>query len=138
MQHSFQSWNANLLVYLDNLSGYFVLLVAVAICVIAYTYWLVPTDKILFQEHSVNSEPQSSESSETRNQIPTNSNFKLGQHKTIVDQLKSHLTEEELANEKKIESQQLEEIFKLMKDQENKFQLGSKQDIQDQLKLYGL
>uniref|UniRef100_A0A8D9B977 Matrix-remodeling-associated protein 7 helical domain-containing protein n=1 Tax=Cacopsylla melanoneura TaxID=428564 RepID=A0A8D9B977_9HEMI len=130
MQQSFQSWNTNFLVYLDNLSGYFVLAILIAIIVIVFTYWLVPTDKILFQEYAA--ESQSSVTQEAT------SNVRLGNHKTIVDQLKSHLTEEDLAEEKKIESQQLEEIFKLMKNQEDKFHIESKQDIQDQLKLYGL
>lgn len=50
MQHSFQSWNTNLLVFLNNLSGYFVLAVVLSILVIVYSYWLVPTDKLLFQD----------------------------------------------------------------------------------------
>ncbi|KAI5720856.1 hypothetical protein M8J77_012534 [Diaphorina citri] len=140
MQHSFQSWNTNLLVFLNNLSGYFVLAVVLSILVIVYSYWLVPTDKLLFQDQggAVDNQSPQKDNHSTGSQESIGPKLKLGQSKTIVDQLKSHLTEEELANEKRIESQQLEEIFKLMKNQEDKFHLGSKQDIQDQLKLYGL
>lgn len=95
----------------------------------------MPTDKLLFQEHGLEIDSQLVENSLTQN--PNTSNLRSVPHKTIVDKLKSHLTEEELANEKKIESQQLEEIFKLMQTQD-KFQLGSKEDIQNQLELYGL
>lgn len=53
MQQEFQSWNANLLVFIDNISGYFVLGVVLAFVVIVCTFWLVPTDKILFPDHSI-------------------------------------------------------------------------------------
>lgn len=146
MQESFQSWDSNFIVFLDNLSVVFVLSVLVALFALVLSYWLVPTDKLLFQDcyqathqgHSVTS-GKSGES--VKNEDPSDrllSQLSHGKRKSIADKLRHQLSEEELAYEKRVESEQLEEIFKLMKNQHEKFSVDSKQDIEEQLKLYGL
>lgn len=53
-----------------------------------------------------------------------------------MKKIEEDMTEEQKANEREIQRQQMEAIFKLMEDQEEKFGVGTMDDMQEQMKLY--
>ncbi|XP_039283676.1 matrix-remodeling-associated protein 7-like isoform X2 [Nilaparvata lugens] len=54
----------------------------------------------------------------------------------IVQQISSGLTEDQLKEEREAEAQQLAEIFQLLQNQEDKFNVSSMEELEDQMKLY--
>ncbi|XP_021932573.1 matrix-remodeling-associated protein 7 isoform X2 [Zootermopsis nevadensis] len=64
------------------------------------------------------------------------SQIKMSRQKAIVEQLSAGLTEEQLQQEKETERKQLEAIFQLLKEQEDKFHVNSMEELEDQLRLY--
>ncbi|KAK3612271.1 hypothetical protein CHS0354_039552 [Potamilus streckersoni] len=64
------------------------------------------------------------------------SEVKKAQLRVTNKKLEQSLTEEQLKDEREIQRKQLEEIFKLIKDQNDKFGISSIDDIQEQMKLY--
>nr|CAD7426594.1 unnamed protein product [Timema monikensis] len=62
--------------------------------------------------------------------------LKIARQEAIVQQLSAGMTEEQLEEEKEMEKQQLEAILQLLRQQEEKFQVGSMEELQDQLRLY--
>ncbi|KAL3876047.1 hypothetical protein ACJMK2_033932 [Sinanodonta woodiana] len=64
------------------------------------------------------------------------SEVKKAQLRVTNKKLEQNLTVEQLKDEREIQRKQLEEIFKLIKDQNDKFGISSIDDIQEQMKLY--
>nr|CAD7405665.1 unnamed protein product [Timema poppensis] len=62
--------------------------------------------------------------------------LKIARQEAIVQQLSAGMTEEQLEEEKEMEKQQLEAILQLLRQQEEKFQVGSMEELEDQLRLY--
>jgi len=58
--------------------------------------------------------------------------------KLATKRIQETLTQEQIDEEKKVQQQQLEAIFKLMQEQSEKFGLTSMDDVQDQMSLYNL
>ena len=53
-----------------------------------------------------------------------------------MKKIEEEMTQDQKENERAIQREQLEAIFKLMAEQEDKFGINSMDDMQDQMKLY--
>lgn len=149
-----QSWLENLSIYNDNLSVYYIGSIIISLVSVLLTWWYHRYEKNQRQNATLHSQLSGDENyadniheeqcvthseekaSVGESSIHTWSQIKAARHSAIVDQLTASLTDEQLQEERKIEAQQLEAIFKLLQNQEDKFQVGTMQELQDQLKLY--
>lgn len=61
---------------------------------------------------------------------------KLTKQKAALKEIESHMTDEQVEEERRTQKKQLEEIFKLMAEQKEHFGINSVDDVQDQMKLY--
>ena len=61
---------------------------------------------------------------------------KLTKQKAALKEIQSHMSEEQVEEERQTQKKQLEEIFKLMAEQKEHFGINSVDDVQDQMKLY--
>lgn len=70
--------------------------------------------------------------------IETKTQHLAGPQKTkkLVEEVAKRMSDEQKAEERRIQSEQLEAIFNLVQNQQDTFGIGSLQDIQDQFKLY--
>ncbi|BFZ03181.1 hypothetical protein BsWGS_06219 [Bradybaena similaris] len=64
--------------------------------------------------------------------------FKRVQQSVATRTIEKSLTEQQLQEEREVQRRQLGEIFRLMQQQEERFGIGSMDDMQEQLKLYAL
>ncbi|CAG5126505.1 unnamed protein product [Candidula unifasciata] len=64
--------------------------------------------------------------------------FKRVQQSVATKTIEKSLTEQQLMEEKEIQRKQLAEIFRLMQEQEERFGIGSMDDMKEQMKLYAL
>lgn len=150
-----ESWLENLSIYNDNLSVYYIGSIVISLVSVLLTWWYHRYEKNRRQSLISNSQLSREEdfadnfgeeeqnitfSEEKTNlnesNIHTWSQIKAARQSAIVEQLTASLTDEQLQEERKIEAQQLEAIFQLLQNQEDKFHVGSMQELQDQLKLY--
>eukprot|EP00057_Strongylocentrotus_purpuratus_P003461 XP_003726707.1 PREDICTED: matrix-remodeling-associated protein 7 [Strongylocentrotus purpuratus] len=56
--------------------------------------------------------------------------------KKLVEEVSKRMSDEQKVEERRIQSEQLEAIFKLVQNQQDTFGIGSLEDIEDQFKLY--
>ncbi|KAH9514470.1 hypothetical protein Btru_025335 [Bulinus truncatus] len=64
--------------------------------------------------------------------------IKRVQQSVATKSIAKHLTEDQLKEEREVQRRQLEEIFKLMQEQQDRFGIGTMDDMQEQLKLYAM
>lgn len=64
--------------------------------------------------------------------------IKRVQQKVATKSIAKTLTEDQLQEEKEIQRQQLAEIFRLMQEQQDRFGIGTMDDMQEQMKLYAV
>ncbi|KAG8295400.1 hypothetical protein J6590_081280 [Homalodisca vitripennis] len=64
------------------------------------------------------------------------SKLKIGRQTLLAEKVAASLTEEQLLEEREVEKQQLEAIFQLLQSQQDKFQVASIEELENQLKLY--
>jgi len=62
--------------------------------------------------------------------------IKKTQHRVAQQKIESTMTEQERSKERDIQRQQLEEIFRVMEEQKEKFGVNDVSDVQEQLKMY--
>lgn len=61
---------------------------------------------------------------------------KKARQRVALQKIESEMSSEQRHREREIQRQQLENIFKLMEDQKERFGVGSVDDVQEQMKLY--
>ena len=64
------------------------------------------------------------------------SQIKQTQHRLTQDKIMSKLTRQQLEEEREIQRRQLEDIFRLMEENKEKFGVNDVDDVRDQMKLY--
>lgn len=64
------------------------------------------------------------------------SEVKKARHRVATKEIRQNLTAEDMVNEKDIQRKQIEDIFKLMEQNSDKFGTSSEADVQQQMKLY--
>ncbi|GFR91889.1 matrix-remodeling-associated protein 7-like [Elysia marginata] len=64
--------------------------------------------------------------------------IKRVQQKVATKSIAETLTEDQLREEKEIQRQQLADIFRLMQEQQDRFGIGTMDDMQEQMKLYAV
>jgi len=64
------------------------------------------------------------------------SQIKQTKHRVAQQQIESKMSQEERDKEREIQRRQLEEIFRVMEEQKDKFGVNDVMDIQEQLKMY--
>ncbi|CAL1527480.1 unnamed protein product [Lymnaea stagnalis] len=64
--------------------------------------------------------------------------IKRVQQSVATRTIAKNLTEEQLNEEREVQRKQLAEIFKLMQEQQDRFGIGSMDDMQEQMKLYAV
>ena len=60
------------------------------------------------------------------------------QQKVANKSIAETLTEDQLKEEREIQRQQLADIFRLMQEQQDRFGIGTMDDMQEQMKLYSV
>nr|XP_018899079.1 PREDICTED: uncharacterized protein LOC109031783 [Bemisia tabaci] len=126
-------------IYLSNVSTYYILSIIISLLSVFVTIYyksrtLVPTEE--------RSTPITTDSSKQEN--PDEDSMLSNMSPVLIKQfLKAQvpqklLTEDQLSEEKRVEKKQMEAIFKLMQEQQSKFQINSMDDLQEQMQLYGV
>ncbi|XP_059155522.1 uncharacterized protein LOC131940751 [Physella acuta] len=64
--------------------------------------------------------------------------IKRVQQSVATKSIAKNLTEEQLEEERKVQQKQLAEIYKLMQEQQDRFGIGSMEDMQEQMRLYAV
>ncbi|XP_045213505.1 matrix-remodeling-associated protein 7-like [Mercenaria mercenaria] len=64
------------------------------------------------------------------------SEVKKARHRVATQEIRQNLTAEDMEKEREIQRKQLEDIFKLMEQNSDKFGASSEEDIRQQMKLY--
>jgi len=64
------------------------------------------------------------------------SQIKQTKHRVAQQQIESKMSQEDRDKEREIQRRQLEEIFRVMEEQKDKFGVNDVTDIQEQLKMY--
>lgn len=62
--------------------------------------------------------------------------IKQTKHRIAQQKIEATMTQEERNQEREIQHRQMEEIFRVMEDQKDKFGVNDMADIQDQMKMY--
>lgn len=142
----FSEYTKNLLIYYNNLSTYYVICVFMSVTAIILT-WIFHTkdldtedaklesennDETTTEDVAANKEENDDVSDDVENIIASYKNTK----KVTIDQLAAELTDDQLEEEKEAERAQLAAILELLKQQEDKFQVGSMEELEGQLRLY--
>ncbi|KDR12664.1 matrix-remodeling-associated protein 7 isoform X1 [Zootermopsis nevadensis] len=131
----YSSWLSNFRVYCDNLSVYYICTILLSFLAVFLTWWLQDTERKYISDTNYSNE-QANDLLEMSNNESILSQIKMSRQKAIVEQLSAGLTEEQLQQEKETERKQLEAIFQLLKEQEDKFHVNSMEELEDQLRLY--
>uniref|UniRef100_A0A1B6LXW1 Matrix-remodeling-associated protein 7 helical domain-containing protein n=1 Tax=Graphocephala atropunctata TaxID=36148 RepID=A0A1B6LXW1_9HEMI len=142
----------NLSIYNDSLSIYYLGSVFVSILSVVFSWWYhkhivskVETSKIDGKRMIKKKEAtQPSGSALGEDELDCEetdgeeiiSKIKLGRQTLLAEKVAATLTEEQLQEEREVEKQQLEAIFQLLQTQQEKFQVASIKELEDQLKLY--
>jgi CRISPR/Cas system CSM-associated protein Csm2 small subunit len=101
------------------------------------TWWLLDSDrKHPEDDDNFQNNQQANDPVEINDSESILSQIKMSRHKAIAEELSSGLTEEQLQQEKETEKKQLEAIFQLLKEQQDKFNVNSMEELKDQLRLY--
>ncbi|KAL1128992.1 hypothetical protein AAG570_013524 [Ranatra chinensis] len=140
-------WIENLTIYGDNLSAYYVVCALVSFLAVIFTWWtqrgLATDNKMTDQGDPVSS--SSEESLTTQQESPDNNEANLDENIkkltkaercALLDEVAQTLSEDQIQQEKEMEKQQLENIFELLKQQQEKFQIESIEELEDQMKFY--
>ncbi|PNF32548.1 hypothetical protein B7P43_G02420 [Cryptotermes secundus] len=131
----YTSWLSNFSVYCDNLSVYYICMILLSFLAVFLTWWLQDTDRKQVEDVENDNEEANDHTEMTDNESIL-SQIKISRQKAIAEQLSAGLTEEQLQQEKETERKQLEAIFQLLKEQEDKFHVNSMEELEDQLRLY--
>ncbi|KAK6617126.1 hypothetical protein RUM43_014728 [Polyplax serrata] len=151
-------WPENFSIFIDNICIYHVFFDLISFCTIIFTWWFCKSQNAGVHDSSETNEEQVTEESDSSTNVSAEtelfekyedeyslvdwnddnilSNLKIIRQKALAKELQSKLSKDELEEEKKIEKMQLEKIFQLLQDQEEKFQMTSMEQLQDQLHLY--
>lgn len=130
------SWIDNFVVYYDNLSMYYVVSVVMSFVALYLAWWYSSytqgTD--VTSEHALSSENNPYDDGVSKSGLLKK--IKLARQEAIEQELAAGLTDQQLQQERETEQAQLAAIFKLLQQQEEKFQVSSMEELQEQLKLY--
>lgn len=133
----YTSWFSNFSVYYDNLSVYYICTILLSFLAVFVTWWLLDSDrKHPEDDDNFQNNQQANDPVEINDSESILSQIKMSRHKAIAEELSSGLTEEQLQQEKETEKKQLEAIFQLLKEQQDKFNVNSMEELKDQLRLY--
>lgn len=127
---------SNFSVYYDNLSVYYVGTILLSFLAVFATWWLLDSERKHPQDDTNHNNQQAKDPMEIKDSESILSRIKLSRQKAIAEQLSAGLTEEQLQQEKETERKQLEAIFQLLKEQQDKFHVNSMEELEDQLRLY--
>lgn len=123
--------------YYDNLSVYYICTILLSFLAVFVTWWLLDSDrKHPEDDDNFQNNQQANDPVEINDSESILSQIKMSRHKAIAEELSSGLTEEQLQQEKETEKKQLEAIFQLLKEQQDKFNVNSMEELKDQLRLY--
>ncbi|XP_046660262.1 matrix-remodeling-associated protein 7 [Homalodisca vitripennis] len=145
----------NLSIYNDSLSVYYLASVFISILSVVFAWWyhkytiasngkdktkMTTNCQNVVPQPSVNNEVSDfSEGEEQDNDHLDDeiiSKLKIGRQTLLAEKVAASLTEEQLLEEREVEKQQLEAIFQLLQSQQDKFQVASIEELENQLKLY--
>ncbi|PSN57641.1 hypothetical protein C0J52_05417 [Blattella germanica] len=133
----YSSWFGNLGIFFDNLSVYYVITFLLSFLAVFLTWWFQDTQpKHLQDDTNKERENQENDSADIYDKDSIVTQYKMTRQKVIAEQLSAGLTEEQLEEEKETEKKQLEAIFRLLKEQEDKFHVNSMEELESQLRLY--
>ncbi|CAB3367080.1 Hypothetical predicted protein [Cloeon dipterum] len=146
------SWSDTFPVYLDNLSTFYtfsVLLAIVALFAAHYYQGAADTLQVKAKRKHSDAKNGQEESSDNNDKADTIESpyvkgefggalgkIKAAQHNVLLKSLGADDTEEQKNLEKKVQEEQLTAIWELLRQQEEKFMVGSKEELQEQLRLY--
>lgn len=131
----YTSWLSNFGVYCDNLSVYYICMILLSFLAVFLTWWLQDSERKQVEDVT-NDNEEANDPMEMTNSESILSQIKMSRQKAIAEQLSAGLTEEQLQQEKETERKQLEAIFQLLKEQQDKFHVNSMEELEDQLRLY--
>ncbi|KAL0270802.1 UNVERIFIED_CONTAM: hypothetical protein PYX00_008094 [Menopon gallinae] len=153
-------WPENLSIFFDNLCVYHVCFDLISFCMFIFTWWYCTSSntgpnvqepihdqrqhEVTKVDYGENEEVEDTEKEEIQSGDTISdwcddsilSNVRFMKQKALVQEMKSKLTEDELEEERKTEKMQLQKIFQLLQEQEDKFQMSSMEQLEDQLHLY--
>ncbi|XP_049959359.1 uncharacterized protein LOC126475495 [Schistocerca serialis cubense] len=129
-------WFDNFVVYYDNLSMYYVVSVIMSFMALFLAWWYsyYSNGTELTSDQALMSENIQCEGAVSKSGLLKK--IKLARQEAIEQELAAGLTDQQLQQEKETEQAQLAAIFKLLQEQEEKFQVSSMEELQEQLKLY--
>ncbi|XP_046404601.1 uncharacterized protein LOC124169849 isoform X2 [Ischnura elegans] len=126
---------------IQNFSPFYVFSIAISVLAVFLTWYFTKSKQPLHSRY---------EYEELRHELPSKddkglihdkefhvmSKVKRAKQKAIEKILTEQLSEEQRQHEKEIEKKQLSQIFQLLQEQEEKFQINSQEELHEQLKLY--
>ncbi|XP_066992115.1 uncharacterized protein [Anabrus simplex] len=120
----YPSWFSNLCIYCENLSFYYVFSVILSCTAVFVTWWL--------HEPEIVVKPDLAQGDSNTEREGVLTQIKRAQQEAIL----KNMTEEQLQEEREIEKAQLSAIFELLRQQEEKFQVSTMEELETQLRLY--
>ncbi|KAK7080659.1 hypothetical protein SK128_012962 [Halocaridina rubra] len=141
---TWEAWFESLEVFWDNTSYIFIISICLSLVLVLAT-WMLPIG-FLGTENAASSEgyeelksDMSESTNSSENQMEGKRKFidtKTAERRALEKEMEVQMTLEQKREEREAQSQQLEAIFRMMQEQEDKFGKTSIGDIQDQMKLY--
>ncbi|XP_059474452.1 matrix-remodeling-associated protein 7 [Neocloeon triangulifer] len=140
------SWSENFPVYLDNLSTMYTLSVLIAVFALFAAHYYQTHNHLHIDKNKTGSEEE--QNIDADEDDPTDSPYvkgefggafgkiKAAKQNVLLKSVKADETEEQRHLEKKTQEEQMAAIWDLLKQQEEKFNVGSKQELEAQLRLY--
>ncbi|XP_022189711.1 matrix-remodeling-associated protein 7 [Nilaparvata lugens] len=138
-------WSENFSIYSENLSIYYIICISLSVLSVVFTWYF--HNFYIFQGLNCadQKEDMSTDEGNSDSMKDKDSNIEVRKEifsqlkavrQPIVQQISSGLTEDQLKEEREAEAQQLAEIFQLLQNQEDKFNVSSMEELEDQMKLY--
>ncbi|RZF39641.1 hypothetical protein LSTR_LSTR001162 [Laodelphax striatellus] len=136
-------WSENFSIYSENLSVYYIICISLSVLSVVFTWYFhnfytISSANRPNQREDMSKDEQRSDSLKDSNTEVRKEIFSQlkAVRQPIVQQISSGLTEDQLKEEREAEAQQLAEIFQLLQNQEDKFNVSSMEELEDQMKLY--
>ncbi|XP_054286729.1 matrix-remodeling-associated protein 7-like [Macrosteles quadrilineatus] len=136
----------NLSIHNINLSVYYIASVLITVLSIIITWWYQKYSSAKLEDSGVNSsisegqiEEETSDLKESQRKddsIDENIMSHIKKRHSLAEEVAANLTQQQLEEEMEVEKQQLEAIFQLLQNQQEKYQVSSMEELEDQLRLY--